>query len=231
MAENPLALINPLAALVAGFVTSLHCMGMCGPLACALLGGKPTSKLATFGGYHLGKLLSYTALGGIAGGIGSRFVSSLTEAPTQLLTWCMAAFFFVMALGIDRYLIKLPLVGKLSRYLTRQALRIKNDLRGLALGSLTPLIPCGPLNIIIWVAALAGSASGGATMLAMFGLGTIPGLLVTQLGWNALSVRVSPQRLTHWRRGITFAACLVLVIRSLADMSLETLISTGGICH
>lgn len=231
MIENPLALINPIAALVAGLLTSLHCMGMCGPLACTLLGGKPKSKTLTFGGYHFGKLISYTLLGGIAGGIGSHFVSSLTETPTQLLTWSMAAFFFVMALGLDRYLIKLPLVSQLSRSLTRQALRINSGFRGLALGALTPFIPCGPLYIIIWVSALAGSAWGGATMLALFGLGTIPGLLITQLGWSALSVRVSPRRLTHWRRGITFAACLALVIRSLADMSLDTLVSTGGICH
>ncbi len=231
MAENPLSLINPIAALVAGLLTSLHCMGMCGPLACSLLGGQPKSNLVTFGGYHLGKLVSYTLLGAIAGGIGSRFVSSLTESPTQLLTWSMAAFFFAMAIGMDRYLIKLPLVGRFSRALTRHALRIHNGFRGLALGLLTPFIPCGPLYIIIWVAALAGSAWGGATMLALFGLGTIPGLLLAQVGWNALSIKVSPQRLIQWRRVVTFAACLVLVIRSLSDMSLETLISTGGICH
>lgn len=231
MTENPLSLINPIAALVAGLLTSLHCMGMCGPLACTLLGGKPKSKALTFGGYHIGKLGSYTLLGAIAGGLGSHFVSSLTEAPTQLLTWSMAVFFFAMAIGLDRYFIKLPLVSRLSRSLTRQALSIHSGFRGLALGLLTPFIPCGPLYIIIWVAALAGSAFGGATMLALFGLGTIPGLLVTQLGWSTLSNRVSPQRLTQWRRAITFAACLVLVLRSLSDMSLETLISTGGICH
>lgn len=231
MIENPLSLINPLSALLAGVLTSLHCMGMCGPLACAMLGGKKESRTLTFGGYHIGKLISYSALGAIAGAIGSHFVSVLTETPMQLLSWSMAAFFLVMALGLDRHIVKLPLVGKFSRSLTRQAFRVSSNVRGLALGLATPFIPCGPLYIIVWVAALAGSAAGGATMLAFFGLGTIPGLLATQLGWDALTLRFSPQRLSNWRRGITLAACLILVIRSLADLSLDTLMSTGGICY
>ena len=36
-----LAAVNsPAAALVAGVITSLHCVGMCGPLSCTLLPGR-----------------------------------------------------------------------------------------------------------------------------------------------------------------------------------------------
>jgi sulfite exporter TauE/SafE len=65
-----LAAVNtPTAALIAGLVTSLHCTGMCGPLACMLL---PVRKDAAAGGadattvgavYHVTRLFGYTALG------------------------------------------------------------------------------------------------------------------------------------------------------------------------
>ncbi len=231
MAENPLELVNPIAALVAGFLVSLHCMGMCGPLTCVMLGSKSQSRAVTLGGYHLGKLFSYATLGGIAGAIGAPLVSSLNTPPAYLLTGSMALFFLLMALGMDRYLIKVPLLIRFNRVLTRQALRINSGFRGIAMGALTPLIPCGPLYLIIWVASVAGTPSSGATMLAFFGLGTVPGLLASQLGWTILSARISPVRVSQWRRGLTFAACAALILRSLADLNIESLASRAGLCH
>ena len=52
------SLAPPLAALAAGLATSVHCTAMCGPLACALR-VRPAE-------YHLGRLGSYTIVGGIA---------------------------------------------------------------------------------------------------------------------------------------------------------------------
>lgn len=231
MTENPLELINPISALAAGFLVSLHCVGMCGPLTCVMLGGKQKSSVTTLGGYHIGKLLSYTALGAIAGAIGAPLVSTLPAPPVYLLTGSLALFFLAMALGLDRHLVKIPLMNRLNRSLTLRALQIKSEFRGLALGVLTPLIPCGPLYLIIWVASVAGTASAGATMLALFGLGTVPGLLMTQLGWTSLTARVNPVTLSYWRRALTFAACIALAVRSLSDFNIETLISTSGLCH
>lgn len=232
--ENFLQLLNPFSALVAGFITSLHCMGMCGPLACTMLKGgqsKSGSKFIAFGGYHLGKLLSYILLGALAGAIGSRFVSATSQAPTQILTWAMAAFFLLVAIGLDRMALKIPLIGKLSQAVMRQAYKVSGTIRGLTLGLATPFIPCGPLYVIIWVAAVAGGAATGATMLAMFGLGTIPGLLATQLGWSFITVKFEPARLARWRRNTAIIACLLLVMRSLVDLSYESLILLGELCH
>ncbi len=228
--DNPLALINPLTALVAGFATSLHCMGMCGPLSCSLLFGEAKSKRWAIGGYHIGRLVSYTALGAISGALGARFVSTLTDSPTQLITWAMAAFFLAMALGLDRFALKFPALQSLGRAVTRQALKLNGGARGVSLGLATPLIPCGPLYLIVWVAALAGSAQGGGLMLACFGLGAIPGLVVAQIGWNVLVQKVAPRQLALWKRGILVAASLLLALRSVADISLEALTASGGIC-
>ena len=232
LSHSPLELINPISALVAGFITSLHCVGMCGPLACSILTpDKGRSKAMAIGGYHIGKLLSYSIVGGLAGALGGQFITTTTGFPSQLLTWSMAIFFLLVAVGVDRLSKGLPLVGRASQRLMRWAYQTRGDARGLALGLATPFIPCGPLYVIVWVAAMAGSAFNGALMLALFGLGTIPALLAANLGWNALSVRLGPNRLARWKRNAAIIACALLIARSFIDPSYASVFSGDSLCH
>ena len=58
-----------------GLVTSLHCIGMCGGLVLSVsLGASRSAGRAGFkhsaSGYHCGRLISYTAMGALAGGLG-----------------------------------------------------------------------------------------------------------------------------------------------------------------
>ena len=59
-----LAAVNsPATAFLAGLITSLHCAGMCGPLACALMpvrGDRADARtVSTI--YHLARLTGYAA--------------------------------------------------------------------------------------------------------------------------------------------------------------------------
>ena len=64
------------AAFLAGLVTSLHCVGMCGPLSCSWALGKAGtpaaghSFLINTSLYHGSRLVSYGLIGMIAGLIG-----------------------------------------------------------------------------------------------------------------------------------------------------------------
>ena len=54
------------SAFVAGLVTSVHCAGMCGPLACAWLVGnadRPSHPLRDTSLYHGARLASYGIVG------------------------------------------------------------------------------------------------------------------------------------------------------------------------
>ncbi|MBC8009081.1 MAG: sulfite exporter TauE/SafE family protein, partial [Burkholderiales bacterium] len=68
---------TPAAAFVAGLVTSLHCAGMCGPLACLLGGTSSASAKASADAstvqsvYHGARLLGYATLGAAAAGLGA----------------------------------------------------------------------------------------------------------------------------------------------------------------
>jgi len=82
---------TPTAALLAGLVTSLHCAGMCGPLACVLMPvrGDRADAHTVSTVYHLTRLTSYTMLGALVGGLGRLPLSLLSQPVLRWLPWLM----------------------------------------------------------------------------------------------------------------------------------------------
>src|SRR5688500_17209386 len=101
-----LAAINsPLAAFVAGLITSLHCAGMCGPLACSLmpLRGDRSDPSTVSTVYHVSRLAGYGTLGAIAGGLGQAPLAWVSQSALRWMPWVMVLFFIAMALRWDRH--------------------------------------------------------------------------------------------------------------------------------
>lgn len=65
------------AAFIIGLVSSLHCLGMCGPLAFALpvRTTNKWNKLFKYLLYNLGRILTYASFGLVSGLIGEGFVA------------------------------------------------------------------------------------------------------------------------------------------------------------
>jgi len=206
-------LIGPVAALIAGIVTSLHCLGMCGPLACAACTGPcGKSENTAVGAYHGARILSYTAAGAIAGLLGARVSDALLGGATRGMTWVFVVFFVAVAAGLDKR-IRLPSGAGTVNLFAR--IRGMGPLsRGGTLGIFTPLLPCAPLYMMVAAAALSGSVAAGATVMACFTLGTIPLLFVMQnrLAW--IGRKCSPLTLDYVRRGLAVASVVLLVVRS-----------------
>jgi sulfite exporter TauE/SafE len=70
------------------------------------------------------------------------------------------------------------------------AFRQGSSTRVLALGALNGLLPCGLVYSALLVAASTGGPLTGAAGMAVFGLGTLPALLIMGVGAGALSARV-----------------------------------------
>src|SRR3954467_11374619 len=81
------AINSPAAAFVAGLVTSLHCAGMCGPLACSLapVQATPADSAVISSVYHVARLAGYGVLGGLAGGLGRAPLMWLTDSALRWL--------------------------------------------------------------------------------------------------------------------------------------------------
>lgn len=230
---NLYSLLNPVAAFSAGLVTSLHCVGMCGPLACTFIGGKKSAGavgVTELLSYQLARLLTYSLVGGLAGALGAGFVQWAGATPAHLMPFALIIFFVAIVFGVEGLATKIPVLNRLSFRLMRLCYKVSGRTRGLALGMATPLLPCGPLYLAFWVACMSGSASQGALMLLFFGLGTLPALLATQLGWNWLGKRVGPARLLFWRRGLAGFAIVVLLGRVMIDLDFISVSAVDSVC-
>jgi sulfite exporter TauE/SafE len=206
-------LTGPAAALAAGLITSLHCAGMCGPLACSACarsngGGGFSAAL----GYHFARLVSYAMIGLAGGLIGRRLADALSGGATRWITWLFVLFFLAVVVGLDKKL-RVPLPRGGMAWLAAASSRCGPRARAGVLGFFTPLLPCAPLYLVVVAAALSGSAWSGAAIMASFALGTVPLLLLLQSHVLLLGGRWSPTTMDLLRRGLALASVVLLVMR------------------
>ena len=208
-----LASINsPTAAFIAGLITSLHCAGMCGPLACALMPGRgdktDASTVSTV--YHVTRLTSYTVLGGIAGGLGRQPLAWVSQSALRWLPWLMVIFLVALALRWDRLLPRIEAFGQFNLGL-RGWLRGRSRVEAAAaFGFATPLLPCGPLYFLLALALISGSALRGVEFMLAFGLGTVPLLWLAQTQFQWVRARLSPLWLGRVRVALALMVALVI---------------------
>lgn len=202
----------PLAdSFLVGVVNSLHCALMCGPLALSVHAGSG-GALA----YHVGRLISYGALGVVLGAVGSHLGSGELATPTAWVAFVLAAGLVLLALFGDRGAVKLPWIGGLLQRGLRRAQRLPPQRRGALLGLLTPLLPCSVLWYALAGAAVAGSWFGGGQVMLGFALGSLPLLFLAQSQALVLSRRFGPRTLQWIQRTAILTAAAVLVWRGVA---------------
>lgn len=215
---SPDAAVNTTAgAFVAGLLTSVHCVGMCGPVACLLAGsGRPTTSQTRhlqFAAYHSARIVAYGALGLVAGMLGSAPMEALAESPLVILPWLLVLALIAIGFGWER---KLPRPKALSSWLFRSRLRLAQRppvVAGGLLGLLTPLLPCGPLYIMIGLAAVTGSPMRGAEFTAAFALGTVPLLALTQVPLSQWRQRLTPSTMGKLRAALALTSAAVIAWR------------------
>ncbi|MBI5689335.1 MAG: sulfite exporter TauE/SafE family protein [Verrucomicrobia bacterium] len=229
-----LAAVNsPATAFVAGLVTSLHCAGMCGPLACGLMPvrGERVDGHTVATAYHLSRLAGYAALGLAAGGLGRAPLAWMSETALRWLPWVLVLFFLGLALRWDRYLPKLTGLGRL-------VWRVQSWMRGrsrleaaAALGFATPLLPCGPLYFLVALALLSGSALRGVEMMLAFGLGTVPLLWLAQSQFHWVRQKLSPLWLNRTRIALALVTAATIGWRLRATLGFPGPDPLNFVCH
>lgn len=229
------AVHTPAAAFVAGLVTSLHCAGMCGPLACLLDGnsakGARVDASTLHSVYHGTRLLGYAVLGAAAAGLGAAPAAWLDAPISRVLPWVMVAYFVAVALKLGNRLPRLVLLGRVQLALRgwvrgRPALHV-----AAVMGAATPLLPCGPLYFLIAMAGFAGSPLAGAELMLAYGLGTVPLLWLAQANFGWMRARLSPPALDRARVGLALVAAGVLVWRLRGDLGFVGPSLENFICH
>jgi sulfite exporter TauE/SafE len=209
-----------LSGCLVGMLGSLHCVGMCGPLALAL--PVPPGPAGTF---FLGRLLynggrgvTYAVLGAAAGSVGHFVVLagwqqalSLVAGGLLLLSVALPAAFAAMSSRLA-----LPgraagvLRGKLVQLFQRRSVRVL-----FLIGLLNGLLPCGFVYVGLAAAASTGALLSGALFMTGFGLGTLP----VMMGVSLAGRRIGPvfrKRLSVLTPVVTVALALVIILRGMS---------------
>lgn len=184
---------------IAGLFTSVHCLAMCGGInlsQCAGCGDCGNTsifyKLKSSFLYNLGRVCSYTVLGGIIGALGSVFSVSLQG---KSIISVFAGVFMVL-MGINMLGI-LPVLRKLMPRLPQSlATKVDGGKQGKApfiVGVLNGFIPCGPLQAMQLYALGTGSLWAGALSMFLFSLGTVPLMFAFGAFSSLLSSRFTKQ--------------------------------------
>ena len=221
------------AVVIASFVGSLHCVGMCGPLVAFAVGdpqgGKPASRAGLHAAYHGGRFVSYALVGAICGVLGAAVDHGGARLGCQRAAALLAgglmiavgAAALLRASGVR--LPQLPLSGLVMRLILtgqRAAFALTPLPRALCVGLLTAFLPCGWLYVFASYAAGTGSPLLGGLFMIAFWLGSVPALLLAGAGMQALA-RLLGRRLPL----VTAMAIVVIGVVTLA-MRVQTPVHT-----
>jgi uncharacterized protein len=208
-----------LAGFGFGFIGSLHCIGMCGPIVLALPIGN--HRWATFALgrflYNLGRVVTYTIMGGIVGLLGAGILLPLFQQDLSII----AGIFIILSVVLRR-LIKLswPVPSFLSGTLQRLQAKIaallqKQSVAALfLLGVLNGLLPCGFVYVAMTAAAVSAHVLSGMLFMAGFGFGTIPAMIGFSVSPRIFSAGVRA-RIAKILPAFTLLVGVLLVLRGL----------------
>jgi sulfite exporter TauE/SafE len=193
-------------ALAAGMLSGLtHCAGMCGPLVMAQaelrFARLPVAAMtwprrltgAAALPYQFGRITTYAVLGALAaGGLAPLLPASAAPGLAAAALLAVAALFSLH--GIAGFAAPSSAWTGFVTRLAKPLLDRPFGWRGYAVGLALGLLPCGMIYAALLVAATTGHALAGAAAMALFGLGTLPGLVA--IGWlgHAALARWQPLR-------------------------------------
>jgi sulfite exporter TauE/SafE len=156
---------------------------MCGGISAALAATtqKPIALLL----YSIGRLMSYTLLGGMIGGAVATSVDvSGWNQGLNTLRIVAGVLMVLLGLYIAGWYKGISVIEKAGRGIWRllsplaqKLMPLRNSAYALPLGMIWGWLPCGLVYSMLSWAAMSGSALGGAQTMLAFGLGTLPAML------------------------------------------------------
>lgn len=177
-----------------GLLGSVHCIGMCGPLVMAL----PISNLNAIQKvvaiilYHVGKIATYGLLGLIVGFFGKQipFYNVQQHLSIVIGSLILVYVLWVFYLHPKRKLgfIKIDWLQKPIITALGKLFKQNNASSFLLIGMLNGLLPCGMIYLALGSAWAGQSVVQSGLFMVLFGLGTMPALLLAAFGGQLLGL-------------------------------------------
>ncbi|OXB04702.1 hypothetical protein B0A81_16175 [Flavobacterium plurextorum] len=167
------------SALIFGLISSLHCVGMCGPIAMMLPvdHNNETKKAAQIITYHLGRLSAYASIGLIFGLLGRGFfLAGMQQNMSIFIGVAMILVVLIPEKVFAKYNFSKPVYKIISNIKSSLGSQFKKkSYKSLfTIGLLNGFLPCGMVYVALFGAIAMQSAGLGVLYMLLYGLGTIP---------------------------------------------------------
>lgn len=178
-------------AFFIGLFGSIHCIGMCGPLAFAIPVAGNSKWLLIWDKliYQVGRIISYTILGLLIGTIGKQlWLSGLQQGVSILSGVLIIVAAFSRLLKISHKINKTNgwrVSAVFSRLLT---LAVQRHWGHLAIGVLNGFLPCGFVYFALIGALNTNSVLASGAYMFWFGIGTLPLMLIAAVSTGLFNV-------------------------------------------
>ncbi len=167
------------AAFILGLISSLHCIGMCGPIAMMLPVShhNPEKKALQIITYHLGRVSSYAVIGLLFGIIGRGLYLAGFQ---QYLSIFAGIFMIVMVAFPANILAKYNFSKPMFRLITKLKSKLgkqfsKSSFKSIfSIGLLNGFLPCGMVYAAVFGALTMPTLSFSVAYMIFFGIGTMP---------------------------------------------------------
>lgn len=209
------------SAFILGLISSLHCIGMCGPIAMMLPVDRKNEakRVAQIITYHLGRLSAYAIIGLIFGLLGRGFfLAGIQQKMSIFIGLAMIIVVLIPEKIFAQYNFSKPvykIIAKIKSSLGSQ-FKSKTYKSIYTIGLLNGFLPCGMVYIALFGAIAMQSASFGVLYMLLFGLGTVP-LMTIVVYVNSL-IR-TPFR-NKIQKAIPYAAVIIGVLFILRGLGL-----------
>lgn len=182
-------------AFAFGLISSMHCVGMCGPIAMMLPvdNHNQAKKVTQIMSYHLGRIFSYAAIGFIFGLLGRGFFMAGFQQKLSIAVGILiVATVLIPSTIFNKYNFSKPVFGFISKIKTALGSQFRNkSYQSLfTIGLLNGFLPCGMVYVALFGALAMQSPVLGSFYMMLFGVGTIPLMSLVVILHTTFSISV-----------------------------------------
>jgi len=208
-----------ISGFIIGIVGSVHCAGMCGPLALAL--PVPQGSRVQFVAgrllYNAGRVVTYALLGAVAGLLGKRLFMAGAQ---QTVSIVLGVVLLVAALApavLKHLHIGSTLIGHITNPVQRvigSLLQRSSLLALFLLGLVNGILPCGLVYMALAAAITTGGVLQGVLFMTGFGVGTAPMMFVIALAGKQIQGELR-KRLAALMPVFTAVIAVLIILRGM----------------
>lgn len=221
-------------AFAIGLFGSLHCAGMCGPIAISIPGGRAGMVVGSLL-YNLGRTVTYAGLGLLIGLLGKAVFLAGLQSWLSVGIGVFLLIVVIFSINVEQRLLKWPWMDRLYGGLKQglgNMLRRSGWQAHFGIGLLNGLLPCGLVYMAVAGAITSGTILDSVLYMVLFGLGTIPLMLGLMLAGQRIGLTFR-NRLRKLYPVLLTLMALILIFRGLSiDLPADiTLWTDMPMCH